>query len=294
MEAAAKAAAEARESAKSGFVEVGGKAQSATAVSSVIGRSAARATADEAAFRAERADEAARRARSERLAVERAVRKRSAEMEAALLRTGAAHAARAALTDAKVAAAKEAAQRATIGKRAAEALVQELEGSVGAQKRCVSAEWDAAEAASQAHAIATEKAAEAAQRAAIAKGKANVAADHARLRREEATSAAEHAYDLEREAEKAHAEAVGLLQPNEESEHQAAMRVLRARKMAQAQAKAAIDEAGRKYVAASAHANAAANAAKATERAIVAAQERPTHWFSTVDPAAVGISVGGR
>ena len=87
---------------------------------------------------------------------------------------------------------------------------------------------------------------------------------------------------------------MGLLQPNEESEHQAAMRVLRARKMAQAQAKAAIDEAGRKYVAASAHANAAANAAKATERAIVAAQERPTHWFSTVDPAAVGISVGGR
>ena len=34
MEAAAKAAAEARESAKAGFVEVGGKAQSATAVSS--------------------------------------------------------------------------------------------------------------------------------------------------------------------------------------------------------------------------------------------------------------------
>ena len=41
-----------------------------------MGKLAARAAADEAAFRAERADEAARRSRAERLAVERSVTRR--------------------------------------------------------------------------------------------------------------------------------------------------------------------------------------------------------------------------
>ena len=246
-----------------------------------LGRLAARAHAEEAAFRAERAEDAARRARFERLAVERAVKRKSVEAQAALLRTGAEHAARAALQDAKVSAAKEAVVRTTAGLRAAEAVQHELEGSVGAQKRCVKAEWGAAEAASTAHAIATERAAATGQQAAQARGNAERAKEQARRRNEEAITAARHAEELESAAAFAHEKADAQVQPTADAEHAAAMGVLAARRAATAQAKATVDEAGREYVAASAKATAVAKALAASERALVATAERPMHWFAT-------------
>jgi hypothetical protein len=169
-----------------------------------------------------------------------------------------------------------------VGAKASQALVDELEGSVGAQKRCVAAEWSAAEAASAAHAVATQRAAVTAQHGASARVAAARAAEQARTARAAATSAAEHVDALERAAGLAHESAetqarpptelgthtvtvasalalrwcplfdamIAQLQPAADAEHAAALAVLHARRDAAARAKAAVGEAERAYVSA--------------------------------------------
>ena len=156
-EAAAEIAAEAAAFAAGNLYVRRGEIHASEVKELSLGRTSARAIADEVAFKAQRAAESAKQARSERLAVERAVKRRSAEAEANLLKMGAEHAARAALHEAKVAAASEAAARTSVAAKAAEAATQQLEGSVASQRRVLQAEWDAAEAASQAHAVAAER-----------------------------------------------------------------------------------------------------------------------------------------
>ena len=78
-----------------------------------------------------------------------------------------------------------------------------------------------------------------------------------------------------------HAAAAAMLGPSADAEHESAMAVLAARRLASAQAKARVEEAARSHAAAVAQALAAEKTAVATERAVLAAEQKPVHWFAT-------------
>ncbi|KOO31313.1 hypothetical protein Ctob_005350 [Chrysochromulina tobinii] len=182
-----------------------------------------RAAADEKKFHAERAAEAAKRAAAERVAVERAVERRSREAQAALLRTGAAHAARAALLEAKVSAARESAARAHTEALAKIEAAKHLDEASAAQRKLVAAEWRAAEEAAAAHALAVEKAASAARGAAARRAVAERAEELARAAHLEALAASEHAIALAEAVVAAEADEARLQGEDAEASHQGAM-----------------------------------------------------------------------
>ena len=155
----------------------------------------------------------------------------------------------------------------------------QLEGSCASQRRLLQAEWDAAEAASQAHAIASEQSATLAQVAAAKRVVAQRQAHKAKLVREAATRAAEHAAEMSEAAARSHENVEAKVEPNENAAHEDAMAVLAARREATQRAAANVDEAARAHVAASAAANAAANALAAASRAATKVSEQPLWWF---------------
>ena len=246
---------------------------------------ASRAAADEKKFHAERAAEAAKRAAAERVAVERAVERRSREAQAALLRTGAAHAARAALLEAKVSAARESAARAhteALGKIEA---AKHLDEASAAQRKLVAAEWRAAEEAAAAHALAVEKAASAARGAAARRAVAERAEELAHAAHLEALAAAEHAIALAEAVVAAEADEARLQGEDAEASHQGAMQVLAARRAATAQATSLIEQAECAHAASARKASAAETAAAAVARSVASTSERPLAWFGTTAPA---------
>jgi hypothetical protein len=244
-----------------------------------------RAAADEKKFHAERAAEAAKRAAAERVAVERAVERRSREAQAALLRTGAAHAARAALLEAKVSAARESAARAHTEALAKIEAAKHLDEASAAQRKLVAAEWRAAEEAAAAHALAVEKAASAARGAAARRAVAERAEELARAAHLEALAASEHAIALAEAVVAAEADEARLQGEDAEASHQGAMQVLAARRAATAQATSLIEQAESAHAASARKSSAAATAAAAVARSVASTSERPLSWFGTTAPA---------
>ena len=244
-----------------------------------------RAAADEKKFHAERAAEAAKRAAAERVAVERAVERRSREAQAALLRTGAAHAARAALLEAKVSAARESAARAHTEALAKIEAAKHLDEASAAQRKLVAAEWRAAEEAAAAHALAVEKAASAARGAAARRAVAERAEQLARAAHLEALAASEHAIALAEAVVAAEADEARLQGEDAEASHQGAMQVLAARRAATAQATSLIEQAESAHAASARKSSAAATAAAAVARSVASTSERPLSWFGTTAPA---------
>ena len=244
-----------------------------------------RAAADEKKFHAERAAEAAKRAAAERVAVERAVERRSREAQAALLRTGAAHAARAALLEAKVSAARESAARAHTEALAKIEAAKYLDEASAAQRKLVAAEWRAAEEAAAAHAVAVEKAASAARGAAARRAVAERAEELARAAHLEALAASEHAIALAEAVVGAEADEARLQGEDAEASHQGAMQVLAARRAATAQATSLIEQAESAHAASARKASAAETAAAAVARSVASTSERPLSWFGTTAPA---------
>jgi hypothetical protein len=244
-----------------------------------------RAAADEKKFHAERAAEAAKRAAAERVAVERAVERRSREAQAALLRTGAAHAARAALLEAKVSAARESAARAHTEALAKIEAAKHLDEASAAQRKLVAAEWRAAEEAAAAHALAVEKAASAARGAAARRAVAERAEVLARAAHLEALAASEHAIALAEAVVAAEADEARLQGEDAEASHQGAMQVLAARRAATAQATSLIEQAESAHAASARKSSAAATAAAAVARSVASTSERPLSWFGTTAPA---------
>jgi hypothetical protein len=244
-----------------------------------------RAAADEKKFHAERAAEAAKRAAAERVAVERAVERRSREAQAALLRTGAAHAARAALLEAKVSAARESAARAHTEALAKIEAAKHLDEASAAQRKLVAAEWRAAEEAAAAHALAVEKAASAARGAAARRAVAERAEQLARVAHLEALAASEHAIALAEAVVAAEADEARLQGEDAEASHQGAMQVLAARRAATAQATSLIEQAESAHAASARKSSAAATAAAAVARSVASTSERPLSWFGTTAPA---------
>jgi hypothetical protein len=244
-----------------------------------------RAAADEKKFHAERAAEAAKRAAAERVAVERAVERRSREAQAALLRTGAAHAARAALLEAKVSAARESAARAHTEALAKIEAAKYLDEASAAQRKLVAAEWRAAEEAAAAHALAVEKAASAARGAAARRAVAERAEQLARAAHLEALAASEHAIALAEAVVAAEADEARLQGEDAEASHQGAMQVLAARRAATAQATSLIEQAESAHAASARKSSAAATAAAAVARSVASTSERPLSWFGTTAPA---------
>eukprot|EP00900_Chrysochromulina_parva_P020186 jgi/Chrpa1/28169/Chrysochromulina_OHIO_Genome00006533-RA len=244
-----------------------------------------RAAADEKKFHAERAAEAAKRAAAERVAVERAVERRSREAQAALLRTGAAHAARAALLEAKVSAARESAARAHTEALAKIEAAKHLDEASAAQRKLVAAEWRAAEEAAAAHALAVEKAASAARGAAARRAVAERAEELARVAHLEALAASEHALALAEAVVAAEADEARLQGEDAEASHQGAMQVLAARRAATAQATSLIEQAESAHAASARKSSAAATAAAAVARSVASTSERPLSWFGTTAPA---------
>jgi hypothetical protein len=244
-----------------------------------------RAAADEKKFHAERAAEAAKRAAAERVAVERAVERRSREAQAALLRTGAAHAARAALLEAKVSAARESAARAHTEALAKIEAAKHLDEASAAQRKLVAAEWRAAEEAAASHALAVEKAASAARGAAARRAVAERAEELARAAHLEALAASEHAIALAEAVVAAEADEARLQGEDAEASHQGAMQVLAARRAATAQATSLIEQAESAHAASARKSSAAATAAAAVARSVASTSERPLSWFGTTAPA---------